>query len=66
MVSLIVFFAVLISGGMLGATYGKLFEECMPVQLLGIVILLYLFGLGGFVKSGVYFILIASAFLLIG
>ena len=51
---------------MLGATYGKLFEECMPVQLLGIVILLYLFGLGGFVKSGVYFILIASAFLLIG
>lgn len=66
MVSLIVFFAVLISGGMLGATYGKRFEECMPVQLLGIVILLYLFGLGGFVKSGVYFILIASALLLIG
>lgn len=64
--SLIVFFAVLISGGMLGATFGKRFEECVPMQILGIVIILYLFGFVGFVKAGVYFVLIASALLLIG
>ena len=64
--SLIAFFAVLISGGMLGATYGKQFEECVPIQILGIVILLYLFGLFGFVKTGVYFVLIVSTLLLIG
>ena len=63
MVSLIVFLAVLISGGMFGATYGKRFEECVPVQMLGIVIVLYLFGIVGMLKAGVYFSLIASVLL---
>ena len=63
MISLIIFLAVLISGGMFGATYGKRFEECVPVQMLGIIIVLYLWGIVGMLKAGVYFALIASVLL---
>ncbi len=43
--------------------FKKRFEEVIPVTIMGIIFILYLFGLFGILKTGVYFILLISIFL---
>ena len=43
--------------------YKKKFEEIIPVTLMGIVFILYVFGIFGILKKGVYLILLISLFL---
>ena len=57
MVSLILWFVFLSSGSVLcAAVWGKKYEEALPVTCSALVLLLFLFGIAGILKTGVLFV----------
>lgn len=61
---IILFLFILSSGGIFSAAYfKKRFEEALPVYTLGNIFIIYVFGLFGFLKQGVYFLVGFSALL---
>ena len=64
MITQVVLFGILISGSMLGsAVWKKRFEDLLPIGCASIVLMLFLCGILGFLKQGVYLVLIISVFL---
>ena len=65
MFSIIAFIAVLMSGSVFaGVFFRKKFGETIPVSLMGIILILYICGLIGILKTGVVLILVVSFVLL--
>lgn len=62
MVSLILWFVFLSSGSVLcAAVWGKKYEEALPVTCSALVLLLFLFGIAGILKTGVLFVCFLGA-----
>ena len=52
---------IILCGGIAGAVFSrKPFEECLPLHMMGLVVVLYVFGLAGHLKAGVYAIAVAA------
>ena len=46
---------IVLCGGIAEAVFSrKPFEECLPLHMMGLVVVLYVFGLAGHLKVGVY------------
>ena len=66
LITVFIFSVILISGAVLCCSaHDVYFEEVLPVNISAIVLLLFLFGISGFLSQGVYFIIFASAAALI-
>ena len=66
MISAIAFFFVLIAGSVFAGVYfRKDFGDYLPFSTLGIILVMYVSGLLGFLKGGVYLILAAAGLLLL-
>ena len=66
MISAIAFFFVLIAGSVFAGVYfRKDFGDYLPFSTLGIILVMYVTGLLGFLKGGVYLILAAAGVLLL-
>lgn len=64
MITQVVLLGILISGSVLGSTVcKKRFEDLLPITCSSIVLILFLCGILGFLKQGVYLVLIISVFL---
>lgn len=60
----IVMLAVLLSGGVFGAAFfHRRFEEILPLQLMIMMAVLYIFGLLDYLRTGVSFIILVTAVL---
>lgn len=66
MISIAVFFLSLTAGSVFTGTFlRKDFGDMLPLSALGIILLLYVSGLFGLLKAGIYLILAATALLLL-
>ena len=66
MISIIVFPLILISGGVFaGVFFRRRFGEAIPFSVMGTLLVLYFCGVFGFLKAGVYLMLVAAAVMLI-
>lgn len=60
MIVQIVMFAILLNGGAFGAAYfNKRFEEILPLQMMIMMAVLYIFGLLDHLRAGVSFVVLA-------
>lgn len=58
------FLCIISSGSVFcAAKFNKKFEEILPITCMGIGMILFLFGLVGFLKAGTYFVIVASVLL---
>lgn len=61
MLSILLFLAIISTGGILGASkYKKKYEELLPITCSAVVLILFIFGLLGQLKIGVIFIILLS------
>lgn len=66
MLTNIIFMCIIASGSAFCATkYDKKFEEILPITCMGIGMILFLFGVIGFLKIGVYVVILISVILYI-
>ena len=67
MICFAVFFLILCSGSFFcAARFQRRFEEVLPVTMAGLILLIFLFGVAGFLAVGVYAVLLAAALLYAG
>ena len=60
MIVQIVMLAILLSGGAFGAAcFHKRFEEVLPLQMMMMMAVLYIFGLLNHLRAGIYFVVLA-------
>jgi len=66
MISIVIFALTLIAGSVFAEVfYRRDFSDTLPLSMTGIILFLYIFGLIGALKTGVYLILIIAAFMLV-
>lgn len=62
MIENIIFFVVLLSGSVFsGIRFQRKFEETLPLTCMSMVLIMFVFGVAGMLKYGVYAILLAAA-----